>query len=91
VAVIDLNKREATGTIKHYEVQRSINSPSNFSTYMTVSGTSFLYSSHPPGATYYWRLRACNDTACSSWTSSVGGFVNIGGSNPASVPEGDEP
>lgn len=58
----------ATGGVTAYEVYQSTSS--NFATKTLVyngSNTSFTLSGLAPG-TYYYEVRACNDTTCSSYT-----------------------
>lgn len=70
-----VNWGAASGVVTRYELQESTSS--SFTTASLVySGTAFSFAlSGKTSATYYYRVRACNDSGCSSFTTGANGIV----------------
>jgi hypothetical protein len=67
----------AVGTVTRYELQQDANS-SFTAPAITYSGTALSSSvTVPRDGTYYYRVRACNDTGCSNYRTGTNGVVVV--------------
>lgn len=82
----------ASGVVTGYQVQEATSvSFSSPTTIYTGSSTSTSVSGRLTGTTYYYRVQACNGSACGGYTASSGTAVTLAPPTPASLtnPLGD--
>ena len=68
---IDLSWSASSGAVTNYRVERSTTSGTGFVEIASVGGTTYQSTGLTPSTQYFYRVRSCNNTGCSAYTSQA--------------------